>query len=164
MLILIQTSVSNNSFGFATPFLQPNEALLYHLTLTDDHSTPTPGDHAFHHVMQQMEDVAHIGPDNDEHTYAVELTDDHFEIDGVDSKYQDPRNTLTWAETLRRPDRSVDRRNVLQTIAVAESRISALRCFVAEKCPSGLGLELLYCHKTPMAQSEKDLPQKRYVV
>lgn len=52
----------------------------------DDVSATMPEKSAFFDVLQRIDDVEVFGIVNDEHTYAVDLRDGHFEIDGVPFK------------------------------------------------------------------------------
>ena len=49
----------------------------------EDISQIDPTRSAFYDVMQRNDDVMVFGLVNDEHTYAVDLRDGHFEVDGV---------------------------------------------------------------------------------
>lgn len=57
-----------------------------------DESPITPGKNCFYDVKQRIDDVASFGFFSDEHpnTYAVDLSDGHFEINGVQFTAQDP--------------------------------------------------------------------------
>lgn len=49
----------------------------------DDVSTLDPTKSAFYDALQRADEIAVFGIVNDEHTYAVDLRDGHFEIDGI---------------------------------------------------------------------------------
>jgi hypothetical protein len=49
---------------------------------------------AFYDVVQRLDDVVSFGLIGEGHTYAVDLIDGHFEIDGLPFNVQDPRTTL----------------------------------------------------------------------